>query len=55
MEEDIFLYYTIVQKKLSVSGNDFHELVKSGQPLKKMETDFMLRVLDYIKTFEDEH
>lgn len=32
---------------------DFHEFVKSGQPLKKMETDFMLRVLDHIKMLED--
>lgn len=32
---------------------DFHEFVKSGQPLKKLETDFMLRVLDHIKTLGD--
>ena len=32
---------------------DFQELAKSGQPLEKMETDFMLRVLDHIKVFED--
>lgn len=32
---------------------DFQKLVKSGHPLEKMETDFMLRVLDHIKVFED--
>lgn len=32
---------------------DFQELVKRGKPLEKMETDFMLRVLDHIKVFED--
>lgn len=32
---------------------DFQELAKSGQPLEKMETDFMLQVLDHIKVFED--
>lgn len=32
---------------------DFQELVKGGKPLEKMETDFMLRVLDHIKVFED--
>lgn len=32
---------------------DFQEFAKSGQPLEKMETDFMLRVLDHIKVSED--
>ncbi len=32
---------------------DFQELAKSEQPLEKMETDFMLRVLDHIKVSED--
>ena len=32
---------------------DFQKLVKSGHPLEKMETDFMLEVLDHIKVFED--
>lgn len=36
-----------------MENGDFHVLVKSGQPLKQMETDFMLRVLDHIKTLED--
>ncbi len=32
---------------------DFQVFVKNGQPLEKMETDFLLRVLNHIKVFKD--
>ena len=34
-------------------GMDFQNIIEDAKPLKKMETDFMLRVLDHIKVFED--
>ena len=34
-------------------GMDFQNIVEDAKPLKKMETDFMLWVLDHIKVFED--
>lgn len=34
-------------------GMDFQNIIDDAEPLEKMETDFMLRVLDYIKVFED--
>ncbi|WP_394527449.1 recombinase family protein [Lacrimispora sp. JR3] len=34
-------------------GKDFQEFTRDSGPIKKMETDFILRVLDYVKVFED--
>lgn len=31
----------------------FIELVIGGEPIQKLETDFMLKTLDHIKVFED--
>lgn len=32
---------------------DFQNIVEDAKSLEKMETNFMLRVLDHIKVFED--
>ena len=34
-------------------GMDFQNITKDGKTIEKMETDFMLRVLDHIKVFDD--
>ena len=33
-------------------GMDFQNVIENAEPLEKMETYFMLRVLDHIKVFE---
>lgn len=37
---------------LAYRAQDFTRIIGDAQPMEKMETDFMLRVLDYIKVYE---
>ena len=34
-------------------ARDFLELTEKAEPIDEMDTDFMLRVLDYIKVYEE--
>lgn len=35
------------------TAKDFLELTEKAEPIDEMDTDFMLRVLDYIKVYEE--
>lgn len=37
---------------LAYRAQDFTRIIGDAQPIEKMETDFMLRVLDHIKVYE---